>query len=182
LAEQPWRNPRPAPQLAEIRQRLPAKNYLLRFLHAWWPALVWAGIIFSLSTDSFSSDHTASILYPMLHWVRPSLTFEQFDVIHYYIRKSAHFTEYFIFCVLLFRGVRADRPGWRWTWTLAALALAAGYSALDEIHQAFVASRTASPWDSLLDSVGATGATVALFLWFRFRRRAQPPVATATKF
>jgi len=38
---------------------------------------------------------------------------------------------------------------------LTALFCAAGYSALDEIHQAFVASRTASPYDSLLDSIGA---------------------------
>ncbi len=40
---------------------------------------------------------------------------------------------------------------------------------LDEIHQAFVASRTASPYDSLLDSIGATFAVVTLFLWFRLR-------------
>jgi VanZ family protein len=102
----------------------------------------------------------------------PALTLDHFEPIHFFIRKSAHFTEYFVFCVLLFRGVRAERIGWRWTWALAALSMAAGYSALDEVHQAFVASRTASPWDSLLDSVGAFVATVALFLWFRFRKPA----------
>jgi VanZ family protein len=173
LSEQSWRNPRPAPNLDEIRQRVPAKNFLPRFLRSWWPALLWAGIIFSLSTDSFSSEHTATILFPFFHWMMPSLTLGQFEPIHFVIRKSAHFTEYFVFCVLLFRGVRAGRPGWRWTWALAALSIAAGYSALDEVHQAFVASRTASPWDSLLDSVGAFVATVALFVWFRFRKPAE---------
>jgi VanZ family protein len=170
LSEQPWRNPRPAPNLEEIRQRVPAKNFLPQFLRSWWPALLWAGIIFSLSTDSFSSDHTATILFPFFHWMMPALTLNQFEPIHFFIRKSAHFTEYFVFCVLLFRGVRAERIGWRWTWALAALSIAVGYSALDEIHQAFVASRTASPWDSLLDSVGAFAATVAVFLWLRFRK------------
>ena len=170
MSEELWRNPRPAPQLHEIRQRVPAKSFVPQWLRSWWPALLWAGLIFSLSTDTFSSDHTGAILYAIFHWLMPSLTAEQFEPIHYFIRKSAHFTEYFVFCVLLFRGVRNGRPGWRWTWALAALSIAAGYSALDEIHQAFVASRTASPWDSLLDSVGAFVATVALFLWFRFRK------------
>jgi VanZ family protein len=169
LAEQPWRNPRPAPQPDEIRQRDPATSYPSQSVRAWWPALLWACIIFSLSTDYFSAAHTESILYPIFHWLVPSLTLDQFDPIHYFIRKSAHFAEYFIFCVLIFRGVRAGRVGWRWTWALAALSIAAGYACLDEIHQAFVASRTASPWDSLLDSVGAFVASTVMWIWFRIR-------------
>jgi len=175
LPEQPWRSPRPAPQLEEIRQRLPAKGYVPQFLRSWWPALLWACLIFSLSTDSFSSEHTSSILYPFFHWLMPSLTPAGFEPIHYFIRKSAHFTEYFVFCLLLFRGVRGPRPGWRWTWALAALSLAAGYSALDEIHQAFVASRTASAWDSLLDSGGAFVASAAIWFWYRTRKSVSKP-------
>jgi VanZ family protein len=52
-----------------------------------------------------------------------------------------------------------------------ALAIAAAYSALDEFHQSFVPSRTASPWDSLLDTTGAATAQFLLWLWFRFRSR-----------
>ena len=140
------------------------------WLRAWWPAIVWACVIFTLSTDSFSSEHTASVFMPVVRWLIPSFTQDQLDFIHHIIRKSAHFTEYFIFCILLYRGVRGDRKGWRWTWGIAALSVAAGYSIMDEIHQAFVVSRTASPYDSLLDSIGAFFAFAVLWLWFRLRR------------
>lgn len=107
------------------------------------------------------------------------MTEGQFEIIHSFVRKSAHFTEYFIFCVLIYRGVRGDRKGWRWAWGFAALCCAAGYSVLDEIHQAFVASRTASAYDSLLDSAGAFFAVAAIWLWFRRRGQAQSAVAAS---
>jgi VanZ family protein len=93
-----------------------------------------------------------------------------FELIHHLVRKSAHFTEYFIFCLLLYRGIRGGGAGWRWSWGFEALFIAAAYSALDEIHQSFVASRVASPYDSLLDTIGAFFAVTALYLWFRARR------------
>ena len=173
MPEQPWRNPRPAPELDEIRSRAPASQMIPAWLRDWWPPLVWACIIFSLSTDSFSAEHTSFFIGPMLHWIFPHASADTIETYHHYVRKTAHFSEYFIFYLLIFRGVRSDRKGWRWTWGLAALTIAAGYSALDEIHQAFVISRTASPWDSLLDSVGAFVASIVVFLWyFFFRRRA----------
>lgn len=109
------------------------------------------------------------IFSPLIHWLFPHLSDDRFNLIHHLIRKSAHFTEYFIFFLFLYRGFRGDRKGWRWSWGFSAWFVAAGYSCLDEIHQAFVVSRTASPYDSLLDSIGALFAFAVLFLWFRFR-------------
>jgi hypothetical protein len=91
---------------------VPAKSFVPQWLRSWWPALVWAGFIFSLSTDSFSSDHTGAILYPIFHWLMPSLTAEQFAPIHYFIRKPAHFTEYFVSaCCCFAKFARAVRAG-----------------------------------------------------------------------
>lgn len=170
---QPWRNPRPAPHLPDLQPQL-HRLLIPAWLRAWWPAILWGCIIFLLSTDSFSAARTGSILYSLLHWIYPRITSKQFNFIHHLTRKSAHFTEYFIFCLFLFRGVRGARAGWRWTWGFTAWFIAAVYSCLDEVHQAFVASRTASPYDSLLDSIGAFFAFLVLALWFYFRRPKAP--------
>ncbi len=168
---EPWRNPRPSPSSEEIRARIPAKAMIPAWLRAWWPALAWSIVIFLASTDSFSSTHTGSVFWPFIHWLIHSLTENQFNALQHFIRKSAHFTEYFIFYLLLFRGIRGRRHGWHLSWAFMAWFIAAAYSALDEIHQSFVASRTASPWDSMLDSAGALFALFAVFLFYRFFRR-----------
>jgi VanZ family protein len=135
--------------------------------------MLWSALIFFASTDTFSSAHTASVLQRILAWLAHPLTHAQFEHLHHIIRKCAHFTEYFIFYLLLFRGIRGGRPGWHWSWAFSAWFIAAAYSALDEIHQSFVASRGASAWDSLLDSTGALFALFVVFLFYRFLRRTQ---------
>lgn len=149
------------------------------WLRVWWPVLVWAALISVFSTDFFSWQHTSRIVVPLIKWLFPSFNPHQINEIHTLIRKSAHFTEYFVFCVLLFRSIRGARTGWRWSWGLAALLIAAGYSVLDEVHQAFVASRTASPYDSMLDTFGASCAVLVLWLWFRPRSRETAPADAA---
>lgn len=168
-----WRNPRPAPQLREIQSRLSGRTKL-GWLRAWWPAIAWACFIFIMSTDYFSAQHTARVVEPILRWLFPSITRAQFAVIHHIIRKMAHVTEYFIFSLSLYRGVRGSGRGWRWTWGLAAFSIATGYGTLDEIHQLFVASRQASPYDAMIDAAGALFAVGAIWLWFRLRKPVKP--------
>lgn len=173
---QPSRPSAPATHLAESRPRLHNSGVAV-WLRSWWPAVVWACVIFALSTDSFSSEHTYHIIGPLLHWLFPALSHDSVELINHLIRKTAHFTEYFIFCLLVFRGIRGARSGWRWIWGFSAWFVAAVYSCLDEVHQAFVASRTASPYDSLLDSIGAFFAVLALALWFYSRRPRTPALS-----
>ena len=180
MDQQPWRNPRPAPSIPEICAKTPAPR-ALGWFWAWWPAMVWSGVIFTMSTDTFSAEQTKWFFEPILRWLIPGLAQSQYDLMHHVIRKCAHFTEYFVFCVLLFRGVRAGRAGWRWAWGTAALLIAAGYSVTDEFHQSFVASRTASGYDSLLDTTGAAVALLVLWRWFR-RRAPAPAAPSGRKF
>lgn len=140
-------------------------------LRSWLPAILWAGVISGLSTDTFSEQHTSVIVVPVLHWLLPHANAATIEALHGLIRKSAHFTEYFIFSILLAGALRGPEHGWKWRWAVWALVIAAGYAALDEFHQSFVPSRTASPWDALLDTAGATAAQIFLWFWYLPREK-----------
>jgi len=131
----------------------------------WIPAIVWAGLISGLSTDTFSSEHTSVFIVPALRWLFPHAAMESIELMHAVIRKMAHLTEYFILSILLMRALRGQDRVWKLRWAIWAIAIAAGYACFDEFHQSFVPSRTASPWDALLDTTGASVAQLALWLW-----------------
>jgi VanZ family protein len=170
---EPWRNPRPAPNLDEVRHGMPPASMIPGWLGAWWPALVWAVLIFSASTDALSMDHTSRFIEPALRWLFPAFSGDTIILLHEIIRKIAHVAEYSVFFLLLYRGTRGGRPGWRWSWALTAWGIAAIYSLSDEFHQTFVPSRGASIWDSLLDSVSALA--MLLILYFISRRIPRRP-------
>jgi VanZ family protein len=138
-------------------------------LRPWILVALWAGLISGASTDALSSAHTSRIILPLLHWLLPHAAESTLESIHYLIRKSGHFFEYFVFSLLLVRAIRLPRSGWKLRWALLALLIAAAYSGLDEWHQSFVPSRGASPWDCLLDTTAATTAQVAV--WGDAKRR-----------
>jgi len=129
-------------------------------LRHWWPAAVWAAVIWIFSTETFSTQTTGSFLIPLLHRIFPGASAETLVFYHFLIRKCAHVGEYFLFSLLVLRGVRGEERGWRLPCGLAALAVVACYAALDEVHQAFVPTRGASPRDVLLDLAGAVLAQV----------------------
>lgn len=147
----------------------------MRWLRNWGPVLAWAGFIWLLSTDHFSSASTGKIIEPVLSWLFPSASEETLNLLHALIRKAAHFVEYFVFSLLVFRGIRGGRSGWRISWALETIFMAAIYAVLDEVHQAFESDRTSSMYDSLLDTVGAAAAQLVLasLAWRETRRQAR---------
>jgi VanZ family protein len=149
-------------------------DVLVGWLARWWPALVWAVCISVFSTHEFTSDNTASFIIPILHWLLPKASLQTLLLLHHYIRKTAHFVEYFIFSLLILRGIRAGRHTTHLGWALAAIGIVAGYAALDEFHQSFVPGRTPAVADVLLDTTGgiAAQAVAALvLLWGHVRER-----------
>ena len=129
----------------------------------WLPPVIWVGVIFWLSTDDFSADHTWGVIEPALRWVNPDFTPAQLYLAHYYARKAAHFA---VYAVLAWLVLDASRPragaGGGLRWAVSALAIVAGCALLDEYHQFFTDRRAASPYDSLIDVAGGFAAVAAL--------------------
>lgn len=105
------------------------------FFLYWLPVIVWAILIFSLS--SFSTFPKA---------VQPVFSFD----------KLAHAIEYAVFSFLLARAFRnSKRSDLKRKFRILAIFCAIVYAMSDELHQYFVPMRTASAADFIYDSIGA---------------------------
>ena len=91
----------------------------------WGPVLVWAGVIFALSSIPSLSSGLGT-------W----------DTV---LRKGAHLAEYAVLGALLLRALGRQLP---------ALALGLAYAVTDEVHQHFVGGRHSSPFDIAFDACG----------------------------
>ena len=108
----------------------------------------------------------------MLRWFLPQAMPETLSLIHHVIRKSGHFTEYFVFSLLLLHALRAGTHDFSLRWALIAISIVAGYASLDEFHQLFVPGRGAAVSDVLLDTTGGAAAQllVGLIVFWRGAR------------
>ena len=132
---------------------------------------------FIASSDLMSSGHTAAMLTFALNLLHIHLPLHTVLALNHILRKVGHFSAYAILGGLFFRAWRAAMPEWRrswgndpatgnpvaifreklWTlrWSALAVASAALAAAFDEWHQSFVPSRTSTPVDVAIDTVGA---------------------------
>lgn len=136
-------------------------------LWRWVPVVLWAGLISSFSTDTFSKEHTSRVFVPFLQWLFPHASPQTLELLHYVVRKCAHVLEYFVFGLLVFRAVRGPGRGWSARWAGATVLACGIFAAGDEFHQSFVPSRQASPWDALLDTCAAAAAVLVIWLFAR---------------
>jgi VanZ family protein len=94
-------------------------------LRLWAPVVVWAAVIFTLSTLSDLGTGLGT-------W----------DLV---LRKIGHAAEFALLGALLARALRSDA---------LAFAFGVAYAVSDEIHQHFVPGRVGAWYDVLIDSVG----------------------------
>ena len=134
------------------------------------PLALWMFVISFASTSEFSAINTSRIIGPLLLWLFPNLSAERIETVHFLIRKAAHLTEYAVLGLLAARAFFASSHDLlRRSWFPLGFLLILVYGLLDEYHQSFVPSRTASLYDSAID---VTGGLVGLLVFAYFHRRA----------
>ncbi|MBN1631000.1 MAG: VanZ family protein [Thermoleophilia bacterium] len=163
----------------------PRARHLARAAWFCLPVIVWLVVIALASTDIGSEVHTGSVLERLLDWIfgwEPGPSDAEFSLLSLVVRKLAHFVEYTVLALLLswtlwglHPGWGAARPGTSGGETLRRLALVVlplgvVVAATDEFHQTFVASRTGSPGDALIDVAGLVVGLGAAWLILRRRR------------
>ena len=128
------------------------------------PLVLWILFISFASTNQFSASNTSEILRPLLLWFFPNLSESRLATVHFITRKAGHFSEYAVLAFLARRAfITSSRAFLQRYWFQIGLLLVVIYGLLDEFHQSFVPSRTASIYDSAIDVAG--GFTVLLIFY-----------------
>jgi VanZ family protein len=153
----------------KANREMSVKTEALRYFKYWIPAILAAAMISVFSTGSFGENHTGKYILPFLHWLLPTASPHLLHRLHTGIRKIMHILEFGMFSILIFRARRSGRQGWRLSWAVATLLIAAAYAALDEIHQVFGPGRGPSARDVAIDTVGAILAQLAVW-WYATRK------------
>ena len=147
-----------------INQTSPARLWRYGLL------LLWLLFIFFASTTELSAANTDAVLRPLVRWFYPRLSEAKVAAIHLALRKLGHFSEYAVLACLARRAFITSSRAWlQQYWFEVGLLVIVVYALLDEFHQSFVPSRTASVYDSAIDVAG--GLTMLLLFKLRDRRR-----------
>ena len=142
------------------------------------PLVFWVALIFFFSSTAASANQTSRIIGPILHFLFPSAPDETIQRYHFFIRKCAHFTEYGLLAFwTIWALARSSHESLKKYRFLIAIIIVLVVASTDEFNQSFEPSRTSSPWDVLLDCIGGTSMSVALWLW-HLRSSRRPRAAT----
>jgi hypothetical protein len=111
----------------------------VEILKRWLPVVAWSAVILIASGDEFSAAQSGG-------WFRALFGVALPYWVHVAVRKTTHLAAYGILGALAMRA--SPRAA-------IALAIALCVAIIDELHQSTLPTRTGSPWDVLLDMIGA---------------------------
>ena len=146
-------------------------NSRTRLVLDWIPAAISVLVIALESTATMSAENTSQWLYPL--WVKlfGPISTVHWEHVHHLIRKTGHFVGYGCVSLAFFYSWRQTFrrmaiQGWSLLRraSLSAVLCTLIIASLDEFHQSFLPSRTASPIDVGIDLCGAITAQLLLLL------------------
>lgn len=153
-----------------MKKRSQARNHSspLRRLGRYGPLILWIAFIFFASTGEFSSENSSRFVRPFLLWLFPKISEGQLAGVHFLTRKASHLAEYAILAFLAHRAfAQSPRVFIRRRWFELSLILVVLCSFVDEFHQSFDPSRSASILDCVIDVIGG----LAVLFLFRIHDR-----------
>jgi VanZ family protein len=151
---------------ADKRDGARNNSSVVRRLMRFGPLLAWIVFISFASTGEFSADNTSRIVRPIVLWLFPNISEAALASIHLLTRKAAHLCEYAVLAFLARRAfISSSKLVIRRHWFAISLGLVVLNSLLDELHQAFVPSRTGSIYDSAIDVLGGLTVLVLFKLY-----------------
>ncbi len=124
--------------------------------------LIWMILIFIISGDAGSMSNTSRFLVPLIRVFFSELSSDTLSIVLFSIRKSGHLFEYAVLAIFWLKALSASgESGVRHPFIMALL-FSGAYAGLDELHHAFVKSRSGSIGDVGIDTFGAL---LGLGLW-----------------
>jgi VanZ family protein len=131
----------------------------------WWVlVLTWCAIIFYFTeSPTFTGENTQKIIDSSITGSQESK--DQVKYLNYLIRKSSHLIAFGFLAFLVWEAMTPNCWAYIGAWTFATL-----YGGIDEWHQSYIPGRSASIYDVLIDSLGASVILLILFLWNKFKK------------
>jgi VanZ family protein len=146
------------------------RKTILMILVSLWTLFIFAQSLLPGEVSSNQSGFIVDILYPLIQKMGINMNVDTFS---FWIRKLAHFTEYFILGVLLFMTYRHRFQ----TKMLILIIFLQGFltASIDETIQLFTPNRSGEIRDVLIDVFGVMNATmVSLIITLPFDRKSKP--------
>ena len=135
-------------------------------------ALYWIAHIFLMSTGSFSSERTQSLLAVATELFHLGISDLWLNVLNRTGRKLAHVTEYAVLSFLIYRSFQGRHPlRWSRNTAVGCFLAATLYSATDEFHQYHVPGRGPSVTDCGIDAIGASLGLLITHLLVRLNQK-----------
>jgi VanZ family protein len=149
-----------------------------RLVRRWSPVAAWMLIMLVVSTDLGSMSTSQRLLNPVFLWFNPRLTSYELYQANVVFRKICHVTEFAVLAMLVWRTRNLLKSPWPGSGTLRlaglTLAICAFFAISTELAQYAARSRSASPWDILLNMFGSVLGLSIIFLLKKWRSKKSP--------